>query len=57
MFYELYSKRKQVRWYDQDRTPDKSIVDAALRGAYEAVASKQNLMPYKIYVINNNWLI
>jgi hypothetical protein len=57
MFYELYSKRKQVRWYDQDRTPDKSIVDAALRGAYEAVASKQNLMPYKIYVINNNQVI
>ena len=54
MFFDDYSKRKQVRWYDENRIPDLSLIQDALQQTYEAVASKQNLMPYKIYVIANN---
>ena len=54
MFYSVYEQRKQVRWYDQDRTPSKELIDKCLVQTYELVASKQNLMPYKVYVIDNN---
>ena len=54
MFFDEYSKRKQVRWYDENRIPDLSLIQDALQQTYEAVASKQNLLPYKIYVVANN---
>lgn len=54
MFYETYSKRKQVRWYDTENIPDFSIIETAVEKAYELVASKQNLIPYKLYILNNN---
>lgn len=54
MFFNEYSKRKQIRWYDENRIPDLSLIQDALQQTYEAVASKQNLIPYKIYVIANN---
>lgn len=53
MFIDEYAKRKQCRWYDEDRIPDLSIIQDALQQTYDAVASKQNLMPYKVYVIVN----
>ena len=53
MFIDEYAKRKQCRWYDEDRIPDLSIIQDALQQTYDAVASKQNLMPYKVYVIAN----
>lgn len=51
MFYEIIENRKQIRWYDQNRTPDKSLIDECLHKTYTAVASKQNLMPYKVWAI------
>lgn len=54
MFFDEYSKRKQVRWYDANRIPDLSLIQDALKQTYEAAASKQNLIPYKVYVIANN---
>jgi len=53
MFIDEYAKRKQCRWYDEDRIPDLSIIQDALQQTYDSVASKQNLMPYKVYVIAN----
>jgi len=54
MFFAEYSRRKQVRWYDTNRIPDLSLIQNALEQTYEAAASKQNLIPYKVYVIANN---
>ena len=54
MFFNELSKRKQVRWYDENRIPDLSLIQDALQQTHEAVAAKQNLMPYKIYVVANN---
>jgi len=54
MFYETYSKRIQMRYYDTNSTPEFSIVEDALHKSHNLVSSKQNLMPYQIYVINNN---
>lgn len=51
MFYEVYKNRKQVRWYDQTKTPDKSIIEKTLKDTYDLVASKQNLMPYNVWTI------
>jgi len=51
MFYETIKDRKQVRWYDQEKIPEKSFIDECLKKTYEAVASKQNLMPYKVWAI------
>lgn len=51
MFYEIFENRKQVRWYDPDTVPDKSIVKKCLEDTYYLVASKQNLMPYKVWAI------
>ena len=43
-----------MRWYDTENVPDFSIIENAVQQAYELVASKQNLIPYKLYVLNNN---
>lgn len=54
MFYEfaqILENRKQIRFYDQEKVPDKALIEFALKKTHETVASKQNLMPYKIYVI------
>ena len=57
MFYDTFKQRKQIRFYDTENVPDFSIVQNALRQTYEITASKQNLIPYKIYVINNKQMI
>lgn len=54
MFFDEFQKRKQIRKFDQDNTPKLSLIQDALTQAHLTVASKQNLMPYKIYVIANN---
>ena len=51
MFYEIFENRKQVRWYDQTKTPDKELIEKCLEDAHYLVASKQNLMPYKVWTI------
>ena len=42
-----------MRWYDTENIPDLSIIQTAVEQAYELTASKQNLIPYKLYVLNN----
>ena len=54
MFYDVYEKRKQIRWYDLDRAPAKEDIETALKQSYELMASKQNLVPFKVYVIEKN---
>jgi hypothetical protein len=54
MFYETYSKRKQIRFYDKELIPEFSVIEDALHKAHDIVSSKQNLVPYKIFVVNNN---
>lgn len=51
MFFDEISKREQVRWYDENRIPDLSLIQNAVRQTYDSAASKQNLIPYKLYVI------
>lgn len=51
MFSDLYNKRRQIRTYDPDREPGKDVIQNTLELANKLVASKQNLMPYKIYVV------
>jgi len=57
MFYDTFKQRKQIRFYDTKNVPDFSIIESALKQTHEIVASKQNLIPYKIYVINNKQMI
>lgn len=57
MFYDTFKQRKQIRFYDTENVPDFSIIENALKQTHKIVASKQNLFPYKIYVINNKQMI
>jgi hypothetical protein len=54
VFCEMFEQRKQVKWYDESRIPDKSIIVSALEDAYRLTASKQNLIPYKVYAVAEN---
>jgi hypothetical protein len=51
MIYNTFAKRNQIRWYDETRAPNKTIISTALANTYDIVASKQNLMPYKVYAV------
>jgi len=51
MIYTTLAKRNQIRWYDETRAPDETIISDALTSTHDIVASKQNLMPYKIYAV------
>jgi len=51
VFFDEISKRRQIRWYDENRIPDLPLIQKAVKQTYDAVASKQNLIPYKLYVI------
>ena len=56
MIYEVHSNRDQIRWYDETKSPSLSLIKESVEKTYEAVASKQNMMPYKLYVINDKVL-
>ena len=47
----LLSKRKQVRQYSEDKIPNLEDVNKISNKAYDLVASKQSLVPYKITVL------
>ena len=47
----LLSKRKQVRWYEEEKYPSKDTVNELLKKTYELVASKQDLIPYSVKVL------
>ena len=48
---KLLSKRKQVRQYSVEKIPNLEDVNRIINKAYELVASKQSLVPYKITVL------
>jgi len=47
----LLSKRKQVRQYSESKVPNLEDVNKIINKAYELVASKQSLVPYRITVL------
>ena len=47
----LLSKRKQVRQYSENKIPNLEDVNKIINKAYDLVASKQSLVPYKITVL------
>ena len=48
---KIYSKRQQIRIYQQDIYPSQTDVQNLLEKAYKLVASKQRLVPYSIYIL------
>jgi len=48
---KLLSKRKQVRQYSVEKIPNLEDVNRIINKAYDLVASKQSLVPYKITVL------
>lgn len=48
---DIYKNRKQCRFFSTKIIPEKSLIIKILEKTFELVASKQNLMPYKIHVI------
>lgn len=51
MIKDIYSKRRQIRFFDKENYPDVNLVKQLINITYELVPSKQNLMPYKVHVI------
>tara|TARA_E500000178_G_scaffold310523_1_gene325681 strand:+ start:70 stop:711 length:642 start_codon:yes stop_codon:yes gene_type:complete len=47
----LLNKRKQVRQFSEDKIPNLEDVNRIINKAYDLVASKQSLVPYKITVL------
>ena len=51
MIEELFSKRKQINIFRDDLYPKEELIKSLLEKTYEAVPSKQNLMPYEVLVL------
>ena len=51
MIEELFSKRKQINFFRDDLYPKEELIKSLLEKTYEAVPSKQNLMPYEVLVL------
>lgn len=50
MIEDVYKKRKKVRYF-LDKCPDHNLIVDIMKKTHNLVASKQNLMPYKIHVL------
>lgn len=48
---DVFSKRRQIRYYDQKLHPSQELVEELLKKTYELVPSKQSLMPYNVHVL------
>ena len=48
---ELFKKRKQIKLYDVNNTPDKALIESLINKTFDLVPSKQSLIPYKIYIL------
>ena len=51
MIEEVYKKRVKVRRFT-DKVPDHNLIIDMMKKTHDLVASKQNLMPYKIHVLD-----
>ena len=54
MIEDILKRRKQIKVYSKDNVPSKEMVETLLSKAYDCVASKQNLVPYKIHVLDKS---
>jgi hypothetical protein len=50
MIENLLSKRRQIKYFDQNNYPDRDEINSILESTCRLVPSKQNLMPYKVHV-------
>lgn len=48
---KIYESKKQIRVYDETKVPDKELVQKLITKTYSLTPSKQNLMPFKIFVL------
>ncbi len=48
--FDLLEKRHHVKWYHLDKVPPKELIDKALWKAWKTTPSKNNGMPYKVFV-------
>lgn len=48
---EIYKKRKQTKKFDEVNIPDRNLIKSLIDKTFELTASKQNLMPYKVFVL------
>jgi len=53
MIEDLYKKRYQVYRYT-DEIPDETMVKNIINKTYELTASKQGLVPYRVYILGPN---
>lgn len=54
MIEEIYKKRFQVYVYDKEKIPDENLAKQLIEKTFDLVASKQNLMPYRVNVLGPN---
>lgn len=54
MIEEIYKKRFQVYVYDKEKIPEESLAKRLIDKTFDLVASKQNLMPYRVNVLGPN---
>lgn len=52
--FNLLEKRRQVKFFDNTKIPEESLIKDILKASYELTPSKQNLMPYKVHVLGPN---
>mgnify|MGYP001063213074 CR=1 FL=1 len=51
MIKDIFSQRRQVRYFDEEKIPNIDLVKKIIIDSYNLVPSKQNLVPYKVHVI------
>lgn len=51
MIEEIYKTKKQIRVYDETKIPDTELVNVLIKKTYDLTPSKQNLMPFKLFVL------
>jgi len=51
MIEALYKKRKQIKIYDKDRVPERSLIEKLIKTTFETMPSKQSIVPYRVHVL------
>lgn len=51
MLKEIFLKRVQTKYFDEQKIPDREIIYSVLKDTYNSIPSKQNLMPYHAYIL------
>jgi hypothetical protein len=48
---KIFKTRRHTKLYDINSAPDRNLVESLINKTFDLVPSKQNLMPYKLYVL------